>query len=115
MDSSSGVGKVMGKVMECLHSIHQEDVVHDGVRWANVLSNPATGQVMIVDFERASIVELARRPLGPLVLNKRPWDYERDEKRRARDQRLNKAGFQDDISAAVAVFFGSGVNGYASH
>ncbi|KAF2972174.1 hypothetical protein GQX73_g1366 [Xylaria multiplex] len=59
-----------------LCSIHQEGVVHKDVRRPNILRNPETGDVMLIDFERASLLDRPRRPLGQLVPNKRVWDQE---------------------------------------
>ncbi|KAI0165304.1 hypothetical protein GGR52DRAFT_581939 [Hypoxylon sp. FL1284] len=89
LDRSVSVDRVVG----CLRAIHREGIVHGDVRGANVLSDPTTGRVMLVDFERASIVKSIRRPLGQVVPNKRAWDH-------------GRKGKGDDISAAIAVFSG---------
>ncbi|KAM0433528.1 hypothetical protein ACHAPT_004408 [Fusarium lateritium] len=62
-----------GEVLRSLRELHREGVVHLDVREANVLLNRETGRVMIIDFERASILEQNRRPLAPVVPNKRAW------------------------------------------
>ncbi|KAI0423900.1 hypothetical protein F5Y09DRAFT_326081 [Xylaria sp. FL1042] len=59
-----------------LHAVHQEGVVHEDVRRPNILRNPETGDVMLIDFERASLLDYPRRPLGRLVPNKRAWSQE---------------------------------------
>ncbi|RYC57812.1 hypothetical protein CHU98_g8404 [Xylaria longipes] len=59
-----------------LCSVHQEGVVHKDVRRPNILRNPETGDVMLIDFERASLLDRPRRPLGQLVPNKRAWSQE---------------------------------------
>ena len=59
-----------------LRAVHQEGVVHKDVRRPNILRNPETGNVMLIDFERASLLDRPRRPLGQLVPNKRAWSQE---------------------------------------
>ncbi|CAJ2500795.1 Uu.00g036480.m01.CDS01 [Anthostomella pinea] len=100
IDSSASVGKVLG----CLRSIHEKGVVHGDVRRANVLFDPRTGRVMVVDFERASIVKPARSPLGQVVPNKRPWDHGRNMEKNMGRPHSSLVGFQDDILAVNAAF-----------
>jgi hypothetical protein len=38
-----------------------------------MLFNPETNGVVVIDFERALLLELPRRPLSQLVPNKRTW------------------------------------------
>ena len=38
------------KITECLGSIHQQRIIHKNVNPANILWNPQTGQVKIIDF-----------------------------------------------------------------
>ncbi|KAI1157439.1 hypothetical protein F5B18DRAFT_645050 [Nemania serpens] len=59
-----------------LRAVHQQGVVHKDVRRPNILRNPETGDVMLIDFERASLLDRPRRPLGQLVPNKRAWSQE---------------------------------------
>lgn len=56
-----------------LRAVHQQGVVHEDVRRPNILRNPETGDVMLIDFERVSLLDSPRRPLGQLVPNKRAW------------------------------------------
>ncbi|CAJ2500638.1 Uu.00g034910.m01.CDS01 [Anthostomella pinea] len=108
IDSSVSVDEVH----QCLRSIHEQGVVHGDVRWANVLFNPATDGVMMIDFERASIVKPPRSPLSQVVLNKRPWDHGKDkEKKSMMPFNSNQVGFQDDILAVNTAF--SGCAGYS--
>ncbi|XXG96952.1 hypothetical protein Hte_003243 [Hypoxylon texense] len=65
IDSSVDMDKVRG----CLRAIHNNGVAHRDVRRWNVLSDPRTDRVMVVDFERASLAELAQA-----VPNERPRD-----------------------------------------
>ncbi|EEU36831.1 uncharacterized protein NECHADRAFT_94028 [Fusarium vanettenii 77-13-4] len=53
------------EVLRSLRELHMEGVVHLDVREANALINHETGRVMIIDFERASILEKTRRPPAP--------------------------------------------------
>lgn len=64
------------RVLLALEAIHRRGVVHEDIRSANILLNPETRNVMLIDFERALLLEPPRRPLGQLVPNKRTWDQE---------------------------------------
>lgn len=70
------------KVLRALHTLHQEAVVHEDVRSANMLLNPETQEVMLIDFERALLPDPPRRPLGQLVPNKRAWNQETADKQK---------------------------------
>ncbi|KAI1781466.1 hypothetical protein F4818DRAFT_436656 [Hypoxylon cercidicola] len=50
IDSSVDMDKVRG----CLRAIHNNGVAHRDVRRWNVLSDPRTGQVVVIDFERVA-------------------------------------------------------------
>ncbi|KAH7112671.1 hypothetical protein EDB81DRAFT_922641 [Dactylonectria macrodidyma] len=63
-----------GKLLGSLRAIHEEGVVHKDVRSANTLVNRETDSVMLIDFERAVLLEAVRRPLAQVVPNKRGWD-----------------------------------------
>ncbi|KAI0380364.1 hypothetical protein F5Y04DRAFT_271383 [Hypomontagnella monticulosa] len=100
IDSSVDIDKVRG----CLHAIHNNGVAHRDVRRWNVLSDPRTGQVMIVDFERASFVKLARPPLAQVVCNKQPRDGGRHEPKSRGRTVVQHDMFAEDI-AKVGVMF----------
>ncbi|KAI0458836.1 hypothetical protein F5B21DRAFT_457909 [Xylaria acuta] len=68
--------RLEGSLSRVLRAVHQEGVVHKDVRRPNILRNPETGDVMLIDFERASLLARPRRPLGQLVPNKRAWNQE---------------------------------------
>lgn len=90
------------EVVRSLRELHMEGVVHLDVRKANALLNPETGRVMIIDFERASILEQMRRPLASVVPNKRLWGQGSVEDCRAVAQpRPRQVG---DILAARSMF-----------
>lgn len=79
-----------------------EGVVHLDVRKANALINHETGRVMIIDFERASILEKTRRPPAPVVPNKRSWGRGGVEDCRAVSQPRPRQ--VNDILAARSMF-----------
>ncbi|KAI1199327.1 hypothetical protein F5X97DRAFT_296774 [Nemania serpens] len=95
------------RVFLALEAIHRRGVVHEDIRSANILLNPETRNVMLIDFERALLLDPPRHPLSQLVPNKRAWDQETmHRKRRARrtsthglDQR-----FTNDRMMARAAF-----------
>ncbi|KAH7118109.1 hypothetical protein B0J13DRAFT_590195 [Dactylonectria estremocensis] len=96
------------KAVRSLRTMHQEGVVHKDVRVANMLFNPETNGVMIIDFERSSLLRPPRRPLAQLVPNKRAWKQETmDVKKAARDSRnrsRSSRGFPEDILMAKTAF-----------
>ncbi|KAK8000488.1 hypothetical protein PG990_013088 [Apiospora arundinis] len=59
------------EALRALQAIHHVGVVHRDVRWANMLVNPETNGVVLIDFERASLLQPPRPPLAQLVPNKR--------------------------------------------
>ncbi|KAI3341946.1 hypothetical protein F4824DRAFT_486383 [Ustulina deusta] len=65
-----------GSALRALHAIHREGVAHEDIRSPNMLLNPETQGVMLIDFERALLLDPPRRPLGQLVPNKRAWNQE---------------------------------------
>ncbi|KAG8664070.1 uncharacterized protein FPOAC1_014137 [Fusarium poae] len=65
-----------GEAIRSLRAMHRERVVHKDVRLANMLFNPETGGIMVIDFERALLLNPPRRPLAQLVPNKRAWQSE---------------------------------------
>ncbi|EXK75729.1 hypothetical protein FOQG_19506 [Fusarium oxysporum f. sp. raphani 54005] len=64
------------EAIRSLRAMHREGVIHKDVRLANMLFNPETNGVMMIDFERALLLKPPRRPLAPLVPNKRAWKSE---------------------------------------
>ncbi|KAL5866430.1 hypothetical protein ACKVWC_011454 [Pyricularia oryzae] len=71
--ASGGEGELEGKAILSLRAMHQLGVAHKDVRGANMLFNAETEGVMMIDFERALLLEPPRPPLAPLVPNKRRW------------------------------------------
>ncbi|KAI1190640.1 hypothetical protein F5B17DRAFT_385965 [Nemania serpens] len=56
-----------------LRAVHQQGVVHGNIRRPNILQNHETGDIMLIDFERASLLD------DPLDQR---FEYERGEARR---------------------------------
>ncbi|OBS15942.1 hypothetical protein FPOA_13290 [Fusarium poae] len=105
----------MGRSLEdeairSLRAMHRERVVHKDVRLANMLFNPETGGIMVIDFERALLLNPPRRPLAQLVPNKRAWQSETmdgkkvtgDSSKRSRSSQ----SFLEDIRLAKTAFLG---------
>jgi hypothetical protein len=108
-EAMDGAGKSrMDKAMESLMSIHQEGVVHEDVRSANMLFNPETNGVMIIDFERASLVKRPRHPLASSIPRKRRWAAEMTDGRKAPDRSCGQTGhnrrFKQEILMAQGIF-----------
>ncbi|POR32435.1 Uncharacterized protein TPAR_07370 [Tolypocladium paradoxum] len=95
------------EVERALRSIHGQWVVHGDVREANVLVNPETQTIMIIDFERALLLQRPRDPLAPQVPNKRAWMQETPDTKKATDRLYGTngvGGFQRDIMFAKGAF-----------
>ncbi|KAG6105893.1 hypothetical protein E4U13_007666, partial [Claviceps humidiphila] len=45
--------------IEALDAVHGKGVLHCDVRWANILYNPDTNGIMLIDFERAELFDEA--------------------------------------------------------
>ncbi|KAH7118371.1 hypothetical protein EDB81DRAFT_848105 [Dactylonectria macrodidyma] len=97
------------EAIRSLRAMHREGVIHNDVRLANMLFNPETNGVMVIDFERALLLKPPRRPLAQLVPNKRAWKSETmdikkvtgDSSKRIRSSQ----SFSEDISLAKMAFF----------
>ncbi|KAJ9413803.1 hypothetical protein QL093DRAFT_2500296 [Fusarium oxysporum] len=97
------------EAIRSLRAMHREGVVHKDVRLANMLFNPETNRVMVIDFERALLLKPPRRPLAQLVPNKRAWKSETmmDAKKVTGDSsKRNRPSqsFSEDIWLAKTVF-----------
>lgn len=90
--------------LRTLESIHRKGVVHKDVRGANMLYNPETNRVMMIDFERSLLVQPSRCALAPLVPNKRAWSRESSGKRAVRDLTSDRHQIEDDILMAKSAF-----------
>ncbi|PKK42474.1 hypothetical protein CI102_13171 [Trichoderma harzianum] len=58
-----------------LRSIHLQGVVHNNVQGTNILFNPETNRIIIINFKKAKFMQPPRHPLNQLVPNKRAWSY----------------------------------------
>lgn len=96
------------RLVRSLRAIHQLGVVHADVRAANVVQNPTTDQTMLIDFERALLMDPPRVPLGQVASNKRKWNSEKDEKRKVRSacssRHQEPSSFSEDIARAKGMF-----------
>lgn len=94
-----------------LRSLHACGVAHRDLRPPNVLLNRETGQVMIIDFERAFLMDSTRPPLTSLAPNKRKHSIGNGGaagKRVSQGSLVGKGQqlLRDDTQAAMAMFTG---------
>jgi len=61
---------VLWQVEQCMEAIHQLNVLHQDIMPRNILRNGESGEVTVIDFERAKILP-ARVVLGPLSMNRK--------------------------------------------
>ena len=99
------------RLLHSLRGLHACGVAHRDLRSPNVLLNRETGQVMIIDFERAFLMNPPRPPLASLAPNKR----KRDEVNCGATSKGVRQGslvgksqqlMRDDTQAAIAMFTG---------
>ena len=114
VDASGSAKTVLEvKALASLRAIHKEGVVHRDVRSANMLVNRETNGVMMIDFERARLLEKARRPLANLVPNKRRLDWGNstgsEEHKARKRQGMRIRGFAEDTMMARTAFLDMGV------
>ncbi|KAI1636977.1 hypothetical protein F4809DRAFT_650132 [Biscogniauxia mediterranea] len=57
--------------LEAMRAIHQRGVVHKDARYENILFNPQTERITLIDFERSKFVDIPRPILAPFQPNKR--------------------------------------------
>lgn len=94
-----------GKLLESLRAVHKQGVIHRDVRKENTLINRETGMVMLIDFERAVLVEAVRRPLAQVAPNKRGRDLGRGadgEKSGYPSKRVTRGFAEDELMAGLA-------------
>ncbi|KAG6257911.1 hypothetical protein E4U24_003839 [Claviceps purpurea] len=48
--------RLIEQAEQAMDSVHEKGVIHQDVRWENVLFNPETSSVMVIDFERSDLV-----------------------------------------------------------
>ncbi|RBA17495.1 hypothetical protein FPRO05_11210 [Fusarium proliferatum] len=103
------VGKTLQNMaITSLRAMHQAGVIHRDVRFPNMLFNREVNRVMMIDFERASLVEPPRVPLAQSVPNKRKQRSEERGSKKAVvlscDAHRASSGFSEDIINARMVF-----------
>ncbi|KAJ6436398.1 protein kinase-like domain [Purpureocillium lavendulum] len=91
------------QVKRILHAIHQHGVIHRDVRAPNILLCEEIGGVMMIDFERAELLEPPRPPLAKMTPNKRLLSDE-PGKRKRRKQHYAGQCLREDILMASRLF-----------
>lgn len=109
LDAARAPEDVRRGLVRTVRALHASGVAHTDVRAANALWNNETRRVMLIDFERAVLVN-PRPALAQIVPNKRPWPVERTDTGRAIGRPGSKNGLrqplmQDDILAAKMIEF----------
>ncbi|EXL90019.1 hypothetical protein FOIG_16705 [Fusarium odoratissimum NRRL 54006] len=96
------------EAIRSLRAMHREGVVHKDVRLANMLFNPETNRVIVIDFEQALLLKPARRPLAQLVPNKRAWKSETMDAKKVTGDSSKRSqasqSFSEDIWLAKTAF-----------
>ncbi|KAJ2970295.1 hypothetical protein NUW58_g9738 [Xylaria curta] len=81
--------------VETMRAIHQRRVVHKDARYENILFNPQTGGIMLIDFERSQLLDT------PLEPNKR----RRVQDSKGRTKSVDCSGdFLADLAGVNAAF-----------
>lgn len=110
-EGTVGAEDLSGRLLHSLRSLHACGVAYRDLRPPNVLLNKETGQTMIIDFERAFLIDPPRPPLASLALNKRKRSIGIG---RAAGKRMSQGSLvgkgqqllRDDTQAAIAMFTG---------
>ncbi|RYC78622.1 hypothetical protein BFJ63_vAg18502 [Fusarium oxysporum f. sp. narcissi] len=96
------------EAIRSLRAMHREGVVHKDVRLANISFNPETSGVMVIDFERALLLNPPRRPLAQPVPNKRAWKSETMDAKKVTGGSSKRSrpsqSFSEDIWLAKTAF-----------
>ncbi|WQF76306.1 Putative protein kinase [Colletotrichum destructivum] len=79
---------IVNKVTEAYKRIHRLHILHHDAEPRNIMYDPKSGNVMIVDFERAEF--RSRQPLGPLGPNAQ------NQRKRRRTQKQGKDDFEKE-------------------
>ncbi|KAK3336941.1 hypothetical protein B0T19DRAFT_454504, partial [Cercophora scortea] len=97
------------EVVRSVRALHAMGVAHTDVRKPNALWSWETRRVMVIDFERAVLMDLPRRPLAQPVPKKRSRTPEEMGFREAVGQlssdEVERHRLRDDISAAKFMFY----------
>ncbi|KAG5756711.1 hypothetical protein H9Q70_000689 [Fusarium xylarioides] len=106
-ESSDAPKNLEKMAIASLRATHQDGVIHRDVRLENMLFNREVNTVMMIDFERASLVQPPKLPLAQLVPNKRKRMAEGREKKAVTLSKSAQTsrGFSEDIANARMVFW----------
>ena len=108
---TDGVEGLKRRLLHSLRGLHACGVAHRDLRSPNVLFHKESGRVMIIDFERARLMDTPRRPLASLAPNKRKrsvGDSGAAGKSVSRGSSVGQSQqlIRDDERAAMAMFTG---------
>jgi hypothetical protein len=109
VDAGASTKSLQDMAVQSLKAMHQRGVVHKDVRLPNMLFNREINGVMVIDFERALILQPPRLPLAQLVIsNKRRRDPQRMDRktagRKPTRQHQASGSFAEDILMATTMF-----------
>ncbi|KJZ68998.1 hypothetical protein HIM_11614 [Hirsutella minnesotensis 3608] len=97
------VHSIEQQVKGSLRAMHQNGVIHRDVRAQNILLCQETNGVMMIDFERAVLLEPPRHPLALLAPNKRVLQGGHSKRKRHKSRRVTE-GFSEDIEMVNHLF-----------
>ncbi|KAG5806390.1 hypothetical protein H9Q74_006293 [Fusarium xylarioides] len=100
--------QLKAKTRTSLTALHRRGVIHKDIRAANILYDPRTDNVLLIDFERAVLLDKPRNLLAPLVPNKRkPMSGASQDTKvtgLAGDRERSEQGRRNDLAMLEAVF-----------
>ncbi|KJZ68555.1 hypothetical protein HIM_12051 [Hirsutella minnesotensis 3608] len=102
-EQPGAVYNVKQQVKGSLRAMHQHGVIHNDVRAENILLCRETKRTMMIDFERAVLLEPTRPPLARMAANKRLMHDALGEQKRYKSRRVMKC-FSKDILMARDLF-----------
>ncbi|KAF5136248.1 hypothetical protein E5D57_000008 [Metarhizium anisopliae] len=91
------------QVKGSLRAMHDHGVIHNDVRAENILLCRETNGVMMIDFERAVLLEPPRRALAKMAPNKRILQDTPGERKHHKSRRVTRC-FSEDILMASDLF-----------
>ncbi|EXL39751.1 hypothetical protein FOCG_17662 [Fusarium oxysporum f. sp. radicis-lycopersici 26381] len=105
---NDGMMQLEAKTRTSLTTLHRRGVIHKDIRAANILYDPRTDNVLLIDFERAALLDKPRHPLAPLVPNKRKSRSGASQDTKvtglAGDRERSEQGRRNDLAMLEAVF-----------
>lgn len=87
-----------------LQAVHRQRVLQNDIRPANMLVNAEIGGVMVIDFERAVLLEPPRQPLAQLIPNKRAREERRTDGKPVNNVGKGKQRFLQEVWEVKAMF-----------